>query len=165
MSTIKLNLLQGLRQKKRVKEKIAKITQDIQLYNSIPQGAVREIDVRKAIQLRGELKTYLVDLKLKMQDAGRPIQRDILMTAEIKDELTFYRNLDVQHGKSVTVSYNAVELHHEAILRKAEVDRRCMELQRELDELYSKIDEFNTSHFVEVEELTEERLGEPYNLV
>jgi len=160
---MKINLLQGLRQKKRVKEYIANLTKSIHAYNSIVLGAVREVDVRKAIHLRNELKAYLVDLKLKMQDVCRPIQRDILMAAELKDELTFYQKMSVQHGKTVKVEYNSVtEVHYEAVLRPGEVDRRSRELQKELDELYLKIDGFNTSHFIEVEEITEEWLDKRY---
>jgi len=163
---MRINLLQGLRQKKRVKEMIAKLTQSIYAYNSVVLGAAREVDVRKAIRLRSELKTYLVDLKLKMQDVCRPIQRDILMTAELKDELTFYQKMSVTRGKSfVQVNhYTTPEAYdYDAVILKPEVDQRCMKLQKDLDELYSKIDAFNVSNFIEIDEILDERLNEPFH--
>lgn len=143
---------------------IARLTGIVHASNSVVQGATREIDIRKAIQLRSELKTNLVNLKLKLQEACQPIQRDILMTAELKDELSFYQKMDVQHGKIVSRGYHeSTELYYEAILRKADIDRRCLELQRELDTLFTKIDGFNTSHFIEIEDISNERLEEVYH--
>lgn len=138
---------------------IAKLTKSVHQYNSVTQGSVREIDVHKAIQLRSELKACLIDLKLKLQVACQPIQRDILMTSELKDELSFYHKMDGKHGKIVSYNYGSSnEVHFEAIIRQVDIDRRCLELQRELDALYSKIDGFNTSHFIEIEEIADERL-------
>jgi hypothetical protein len=163
MTVTKMNLLQGLRQKKRTKEQIAKLTASIQEYNSVVQGMDREIDVRKAVRLRDELKTFLVELKLKMQDTCRPIQRDILMVSELKDELAFYQKMKTHHGKFV-VDYNRTcELHYDAIIRKMEVDRQCVKLQQELDALYLKIDNFNTTHVIEIKEISDERMEEIYH--
>lgn len=160
MPTIKLNLLQGLRYKKRIKEAISRVTANIKTYNSKLQDTEDEIDVRKAIAFRTQLKEILVDLKLKLQDASRPIQRDILMLSELKDELGFYQSLETKHGKEHSFNYGEhQEMLYQAIVRKAEVDQKCMELQKELDNLYAKVDAFNTAHFVETEEITAEMLA------
>lgn len=160
MTTIKMNLLQGLRQKKRLKEMIARVNGNIKGHNSRLRGTEREVDVRRAIEVREILKESLIDLKLKLQDASRPIQRDILMLAELKGDMQLFQSLDTQHGMVLNnPSYaQATELNYEAEVRKAEVDKKCTEIQARLDELFSKIDGFNTSHFVEVEEITGEIL-------
>lgn len=163
MSRIKINLLQGLRQKKQLKEMIGKLTHNIVNSNSIVEGATRELDIRKAIEFRSRLKEQLVSLKLTLQEACRPIQRDILMTSEIKDELAFYRRIDVRHGLESVGRYGlSDDTRYEAIVRKAETEKQCVVLQRELDRLFTKIDGFNSTHFVEVEEVPDECIEELY---
>jgi len=149
----RINLSQALRLKKRTKELIAKVTQSIQTYNSVlrDEGS-REIDVHKAMQFRDQLKAYLVDLKLVLQEASRPIGREILEVSEIKDRISFLQRLNVKHGKVVSEGYHPTELIYDAAIRKNEVDKMCKDAQRQLDALYAKIDAFNSTHFVEVEE-------------
>jgi hypothetical protein len=155
----RINLSQALRLKKRTKELIAKVTQNIQTYNSVlrDEGA-REIDVHHAMQFRDQLKAYLVDLKLVLQEASRPIGREILEISEIKDRISFLQKLNVKHGKVVSAGYQPMELIYDAAIRKNEVDRMCKDAQKQLDILYAKVDEFNSTHFIEVEE-------EPFDLI
>jgi hypothetical protein len=149
----RINLSQALRLKKRTKELIAKVTQSIQTYNSVlrDEGS-REIDVHRALQFRDQLKAYLVDLKLVLQEASRSIGREILEVSEIKDRISFLQRLNVKHGKVMTEGFHAKEVAYDAAIRKSEVDKMCLEAQRQLDALYAKIDEFNSTHFVEVGE-------------
>ena len=155
----RLNLSQALRLKKRTKELIAKVTQSIQTYNSVLRDeGFREIDVLMAMQFRDQLKAYLVDLKLILQEASRPIGREILEVSEIKDRISFLQRLNIKHGKVMTEGYHAKEVAYDAMIRKNEVDRMCLEAQRQLDILFAKIDEFNSTHFVEVED-------EPFDLI
>ena len=155
----RINLSQALRLKKRTKEMIAKITQSIQTYNSILRSdGSREIDIHKAINFRDQLKAYLVDLKLALQEASRPIGRDILEVSELKDRISFLQKLNVKHGKIVTEGYHPTELIYEAVVRKNQVDKMCMDTQKQLDVFYAKIDEFNSVHFIEIEE-------EPFDLI
>ncbi len=149
----RINLSQALRLKKRTKELIAKVTQSIQTYNSVlrDEGS-REIDVHRALHFRDKLKAYLVDLKLLLQEASRPIGREILEVSELKDRISFLQKLNVKHGKVVSEGYHPTELIYDAAIRKNEVDKMCTDAQKQLDTLYSKIDEFNSTHFVEVDE-------------
>lgn len=156
----KMNLVQGLRAKKRVKEMIMKLTDLIRSSNSVIEGGTREVDVLQAIGLRDELKNYLIDLKLALQEASRPIQRDILTISELKDQIHFYRRLDVQHGKSLSGGYSNVEVMHEAIIRKGDVDKYCFEIQKQMDTLFTKIDWFNNSNYIDLEEFPLERFNE-----
>jgi len=144
---MRINLSQGLRLQKRTKEMIGRLTRNIQSGNSIVAGGDRDFDILKALELREKVKMYLVDLKIHLQEASRPIQRDILLVSEMKDELTFYQNIDVNHGKVLNTDYrygNApTELTREAIIRKGTVEKNSLKIQAHLDELYSKIDAFN----------------------
>ena len=155
----RINLSQALRLKKRTKELIAKVTQSIQTYNSVLRDdGAREIDVQQAMQFRDKLKAYLVNLKLALQEASRPIGREILDVSELKDRISFLQKLNVKHGKVVTEGYHPTEVTYDATIRKNDVDKMCLETQRQLDVLYAKIDGFNSTHFVEVEE-------EPFDLI
>ncbi|MDR1269211.1 MAG: hypothetical protein LBK82_06775 [Planctomycetaceae bacterium] len=155
----RINLSQALRLKKRTKELIAKISQNIQSYNSVLRNeGAREIDVYKAMDFRDTLKTYLVDLKLTLQEASRPIGREILEVSELKDRISFLQKLNVKHGKVVSEGFHPTELIYDAAIRKNQVDKMCKDAQKQLDILYAKIDEFNSTHFVEVKE-------EPFDLI
>lgn len=150
---IRINLSQALRLKKRTKELIAKVSQSIQSYNSIlrDEGS-REIDVHKALDFREILKAYLVDLKLILQEASRPIGREILEVSELKDRISFLQKLNIKHGKVLSEGYQPTELIYDAAIRKNQVDKMCTDTQKQLDILYAKIDAFNNTHFVEIKD-------------
>ncbi|MDR1925106.1 MAG: hypothetical protein LBQ66_12110 [Planctomycetaceae bacterium] len=148
-----INLSQALRNQKRIKEMIAKLSKSISEYNSILEGGSREIDIHKAIELRDFLKKRLVAVKMILQDASRPIQQQILEVSELKDQISFYQKLNVKHGKALTEGFHPQEVSYNAIIRKIDVEKKCARIQHEMDGIYSRIDEFNNTHFVELEEV------------
>jgi hypothetical protein len=155
----KMNLSQALRNQKRVKEMIAKLSKGISEHNSILEGGSRELDIHKAIELRDFLKNRLIDIKLVLQEASRPIQRKILEISELKDQLSFYQKLNVKNGKHLTEGYQAIEVTYAAVIRKIDVEKKCVQIHQEMDNLYSQIDEFNNAHFVELEDIPFELIG------
>ncbi len=149
----RMTLVQALRHLKRIKEAIAKISKMIKDFNSILKDGVREVDINKAIAFRECLKRQVVNAKLTLQEASRPIQRKIFEVAELKDSISFYQQLNCKHGK-VVIQLGRYDVNEEremdAVIRASDVEKRCSELQRQMDRLYNEIDEFNVMQYVEL---------------
>jgi hypothetical protein len=147
----KMTLARALRYKKRVVETIRSLETDVQSTNSVVEGSEREVDVRMSLKRRDGWVKHLVDLKLAVQEASRPIQRLILELAETKSEIAFWSRLDTTNGvKSDRYGYKEGETKVEAVVRKSEKDERVKALQTKIDAYQTKIDDHNASTLVEV---------------
>lgn len=144
----KMTLSRALRYKKRVIEMIRRLENDIQVYNSTLAGSEEEVDVRKSLELRKGWVEHLLEVKLKIQEATRPIQRMILELAETKSEIAFLQRVSVVHGKTTTAWEDKPQVWT-AVIRKAEKDQLTAALQGKIDKLQTTIDTFNAEHVVE----------------
>lgn len=165
---MKVTLAKALKLRKRLVERIAKVSADIQTYNHV-QGIrvlnadgsvkteakfVREVDVLKLVEEREDLKKKLVDLKVALNRGNQKQQEKILLLSELKDSLTFYRGLPVTTGDDNGFSYreNTVTVH-DSVLKKADVDKKVDELQKLLDQTQEEIEAFNWKTQIEVPDL------------
>ena len=152
---MQLTLSRALRYKKRVIEKICNIESDIQTYNSIIEGTEVEVDVNELLKQRTDLKRYLINFKLTVQEATRPIQKEILELAEAKSDISFYKRLPTDHGKQVMQPRygmtEATENTFVATIRKDEKERVISQLQDKIDELQTTIDAHNANTTITVD--------------
>lgn len=147
----RMTLARALRYKKRVVETIRKLETDISENNSVLTGTEREVDVSVLLNQRDAWVKHLVDLKLAIQEATRPIQRLVLELAETKSEIAFFGKLDTTQGIKVDrYGISDKEAKYESVVRKADKDARLKRLQERIDALQTKIDDHNTSVAVEV---------------
>lgn len=149
----KMTLARTLRYKKRVIEQIRSLETDIQSSNSIINGAEREVDILACLEARKVLVSHLVDVKLLIQNATRPVQRLILELAEAKSEIALLQKIDVRHGLIPDQWGDTTATTRDAIIRKAKRDEIVESLQNKIDELQSKIDIHNADTLVEVNDL------------
>ena len=147
----KMTLGRALRYKKRVVETVRNLESDIQSYNCVLEGSTPEVDVRKALEMREAWVNHLVDLKLKIQEATRPIQKLVLELAEIKSTIAFLQRVNVQHGKTYDRWSEEKPQEWFANIRKAERDLRVVDLQNMIDKLQTEIDEFNAKTLIEID--------------
>ena len=131
----KMTLSRALRYKKRVIEKIRKFESDVQENNSKVEGEARDVDPALSIQLRESWVKHLIDLKLKIQEATRPIQKLVLELAETKAEISFYRGISTVHRMHRPRYRDEAAVKYEAIIRKPEVDSAVTTLQDKIDDL------------------------------
>lgn len=147
----RMTLARALRYKKRVLENIRNLENDIQSNNSVVEGAERDVDVRTALKQREAWVKHLVDLKLAIQEATRPVTRLVLELAETKSEIAFWNRVDTSNGtQKDRYGYTNPEVKVQAEIRKNERDTTLKSLQERIDSIQTKIDDHNASTVIEV---------------
>ena len=145
-----MTLSRALRYKKRVLERIRSAESDVQSYNSVVDGAVREADVSERLQERSRLVDHLIELKQALQDATRPIMPLVFELAETKSDISFWQRISTVHGKVRAHYRDEAETEYNAIIRKPQVDEQVRSLQDRIDSLQTKIDAHNADTTIEI---------------
>jgi hypothetical protein len=146
-----ITLAKALKVKNRLAGRLAKVQADIQTYNSVPEGLADQVNVPALVKTRADLVEALVSLKTAINDANREAQRDIYLLAEKKATAQFLAGLNTRHGPQPAVYPSTTEVHYVAGLKKADVDALMVRLEKEIDQLQDRLDQFNHVHKVEVE--------------
>jgi hypothetical protein len=146
-----ITLARGLKIKNRLAGRLAKVQADIQTYNSVPEGLTGQVDVPALVRTREELVGALVALKTAINDANGEIQRDIYDLAEKKGTVQFLGGINTRHGPQPAVYPSTTEITYVAALKKNDVDARVAGLEKEIDQLQDRLDQFNHDRRIEVE--------------
>jgi hypothetical protein len=146
-----ITLAKALKVKNRLAGRLAKVQADIQAYNSVPEGQADQVNVPALVQTRGELVDALVGLKTAINEANREAQRDIYDLAEKKATAQFLAGLCTRHGPQPAVYPSTTEVNYVAALKKADVDGLVLRLEKEIDQLQDRLDQFNHDRHIEVE--------------
>jgi hypothetical protein len=146
-----ITLAKALKIKNRLTGRLAKVQADIQAYNSVPEGQADQVNVPALMKTREELVGALVSLKTAINDANREVQRDIYDLAEKKATSQFLAGLSTRHGPQPAVYPNTTEVNYVAALKKADVDALVLRLEKEIDQLQDRLDQFNHVHKIEVD--------------
>ena len=149
-----ITLAKALKVKNRLAGRLAKVQADIQAYNSVPDGQAEQVDVPALLQTREELVGALVSLKTAINEANREAQRDIYDLAEKKATAQFLGGLNTRHGPQPAVYPHTGEVHYVAALKKSDVDALVARLEKQIDRLQDKLDQFNHARTVEVDDRT-----------
>jgi hypothetical protein len=151
MATKEITLAKALKVKNRLAGRLAKVQADIQAFNSVPEGRVGQVDVPELLKAREELVDVLVVLKTAVNEANREIQRDIYELAEKKATALFLAGVNTRHGPEPAVYMGTTEVNYVAALKKADVDALILRLEKEIDRLQDKLDQFNHVRKIEVD--------------
>jgi len=146
-----VTLAKALKMKNRLAGRLAKVQADVLAYNSVPEGQARQVDVPALLRTREELVGALVDLKTAINEANREAQRDIYDLAEKKGAVQFLAAVNTRDGRQPAVYPNTTEVGYVAALKKADVDARVARLEKEIDQLQDRLDQFNHDHRVAVD--------------
>jgi hypothetical protein len=146
-----ITLAKALKIKNRLAGRLAKAQADIQAFNSVPQGQADQVNVPALMQAREELVGALVGLKAAINEANREAQRDIYDLAEKKAAAQFLAGVSTRHGPQPAVYPNTTEVSYVAALKKADVDGLVAWLEKEIDRLQDRLDQFNHARKVEVD--------------
>jgi hypothetical protein len=146
-----ITLAKALKVKNRLTGRLAKVNADIQAYNSVPQGQAGQVNVPALMKTRDELVGALVALKAAINDANREAQRDIYLLAEKKATAQFLAGVNTRHGPQPPVYPSTVEVTYVAALKKGDVDALVAGLEKEIDQLQDRLDQFNHDHRIEVD--------------
>jgi len=141
---VTITLAKALRCRKRLAGELDQARSQIAAYNSLPAGAER-IDVRTLFVRQREMVEQLVALKHGISQAnndnGGVVLDLILRQGEAKAELTWLASVPTRHGQYS--EYGDGQIDYVSEMRKAELDRRRVELTREVDDLQDRIDAYN----------------------
>ena len=151
---VNLTLGKALKIKNRLTGRLAKVQADVQAYNSVPAGQADQVNVPALMKAREELVEALVSLKTAINDANREAQRDIYDLAEKKAAAQFLAGVNTRHGPQPPVYPSTVEVNYVAALKKADVDGLVAGLEKEIDQLQDRLDQFNHDHRIEVDART-----------
>jgi hypothetical protein len=146
-----ITLAKALKVKNRLAGRLAKAQADIQAFNSVPQGQADQVNVPALMQTREELVGALVGLKTAINDANREAQRDIYDLAEKKATAQFLGGVNTRHGPVPAVYPSTTEVNYVAALKKADVDGLVARLEKDIDQLQDRLDQFNHDHKIEVD--------------
>ena len=146
-----ITLAKALKVKNRLAGRLAKAQADIQAFNSVPQGQADQVNVPALMKTREELVGALVGLKASINDANREAQRDIYLLAEKKATAQFLGALNTRHGPQPSIYPSTTEVTYVAALKKADVDGLMVRLEKEIDQLQDKLDQFNHVHRIEID--------------
>ena len=146
-----ITLGKALKVKNRLTGRLAKVQADIQAFNSVPQGQADQVNVPALMQNRAELVGALVALKTAINDANREVQRAIYELAERKATAQFLAGVNTRHGPQPPVYPSTVEVNYVAALKKADVDGLVAGLEKEIDQLQDRLDQFNHDRRIEVD--------------
>ena len=141
----------ALKVKNRLAGRLARVQADIQAYNSVPEGQADQVNVPALMKTREELVGALVTLKTAINEANREAQRDIYDLAEKKATAQFLAGVNTRHGPQPAVYPSTTEVHYVAALKKADVDTLVARLEKEIDQLQDRLDQFNHIHKIEVD--------------
>lgn len=151
--TVPFTLAKALKLKNRLAGRVAKLTADVQTYNSVQDGA-EQADVRGKYEERATVVRRLTDLKLTIAQANQPIQRLIFELAELKAEVALLAGLNTKHGTFVEGYPTAGPVTYVAQVRKADADRMTEQLERRIDAVQDRLDVFNNQTTVLVDRET-----------
>jgi len=146
-----ITLAKALKVKNRLTGRLAKVQADIQTFNSVPAGQADQVNVLALMKTREELVGALVSLKTAINEANREAQRDIYDLAEKKATAQFLAGVNTRHGPQPAVYPNTTEVSYVAALKKADVDGLVAGLEKEIDQLQDRLDQFNHGHRIEVD--------------
>ena len=147
-----MKLAKALKYKNRLVKKISTVQRSISSYNSVEKGSTKEVDVSLAM---GEYKKFikeLVELKIKMFEASRPIREHILKLAELKAEISWLREIPTLRGQARVSSYmrdDGEAVEYEAVFSRQEINKMIEDNEEQIDSLQEEIDTFN--HTTEID--------------
>ena len=142
-----MKLYKALKLKKKLSGEIARIENQILTHNSYVIGAKNSenCDVEGLERTLGAKVSELIDLKVKIYEANKYIQKDIYTLAETKGLLAFWVSIGVTEGKIASNSlYERGGTYDYAVhVNEESKDAKVKELQDKIETLQENIDTYN----------------------
>lgn len=150
MSTA-ITLSKALKLKNRLAGRLAHVQTLAQQNNTVLQEQAGQIDVPALLKEHEEIMNNLVALKATIIRANGPIQDMILRKGELTSKIEWLKTLNTTTGK-VRHGYQNTEIVYVATMKKADVEQQTRELEREIDSIQDKIDEYNIGKKIEIDQ-------------
>lgn len=143
-----MTIAQALKEKNRLISEIKKIKEKIQKYNQMPVERERLYNVVELFDEFNTLKEKLVVIKTAIQLASEPMRKDVFVQSELKDSLSFIRNIPCESG-IVRDRYSREEGYEVSSTYNAKMlDEMGTTIEKQIEEIQDRLDKFN--HTTEV---------------
>ena len=143
-----VSIARALKEKSRIAGRIHTLTDVINHENSLAEGSTRSVDLRETFAQVKTLTEQLIGIKAAIAKGNQGAIDKIVELGEVKSIIGFLNRLDTSEALQESYSKH-VKL--EAAIRKADVLIEVDAYQRRANAIQDELDDFNASHFVDVE--------------
>ena len=144
----RVSLARAFKERSRLAQKISESIDLIQEENSILEGGVRSVDIRREFKRYMALSEKLIALRQTISRANAGIAGKLVELAEVKNLLTQLKRIPTDEGPQSSYSKADVKV---AEIRKAELFGKIKSLRGRMHALQDEIDEFNARTYIEFE--------------
>jgi DNA repair exonuclease SbcCD ATPase subunit len=153
-----ITLAKALKVKNRLAGRLAKVQSEIQQFNSVLEGA-EQPPIKKLAEERERLVALLLALKAAISQANAEVQPLIFELAECKAGVEFFHRVNTRHGTQGMFPGTDQPMVFTAVLRKEEVDARVAALERRIDDLQDRLDQYNQATRIDLDSGVLEAVG------
>jgi len=144
----RVSIARALKEKSRVAGRIHTLTDIINHENSLAEGSTRSVDPKQLLCEVKALTEKLIKVKTAIALGNQAAIPDIVELGEAKAMIGFLGRLNT--SEYYTDDYSR-HVKLEAAIRKSDVMVEIDGYQRRVNALQDSLDDFNASHFVDIE--------------
>ena len=148
---MQISLARAFKERARLNQKIISALNLIKEENSLVEGGVRSVDIRKKYQEFHDLTNKLLKLKQAISQANAGISDKLVELAEVKHLLSRVREIPVKEGKQPRGVSSLDDRVYISEIKKGEINSEMEALQQRINALQDEIDEFNAQTRFEFE--------------
>lgn len=146
-----ITLAKALKLKNRLAGRLAHVQGLVQQNNSVLKEQQGQVDVVLLVNEREEIMNQLVKLKTAIMYANAPIQEAILGRGELSSKIEWLKTINTTDGE-LRHDYQNTELVYVATLKKSDIEQQTRKMEKDIDSLQDKIDEYNVSKKIEIDQ-------------
>lgn len=145
-----ISVAKALKLKNRLAGRLNKAQSNVTTYNSTLEGQGLP-NIADLVKERDEIMEVLIALKTAIIRGNNPIQGAIIRQGELKSKIEYLNSIPTNDGVQ-RHSYQNTDVRYTAYIKKADVDAQVRALEKEIDGIQDKLDEFNHTAKVEIEQ-------------
>lgn len=136
-----MNIKQALKLKNKLKGKIRVTMSRLRRYNIYQENLERPYDPRALLKELEDLTKELIDLKSRIAEANRPIQKQIYRLSELKSHCSELSALSCE--KHYSYESREAPVLKVPVIELQEKDQMVLSLELEIESIQDQLDHFN----------------------
>lgn len=137
-----MKLYKALRAKNTLVGELKEVTYKIQKNNVKLLINDFDYDIIKLLIDRTNIKNKLIDLKLRINNATKPMYSIIYTLGELKSELVMLRSINTEAG-SVQERFSETIMEKERILSPVDIEVMTKKIELQISQYQDQLEEFN----------------------
>jgi len=138
-----MKLFQALKEKQKLAGEIAELKRRVQENNSYIVGNEQNYSTKETLEKLFNKEKELIDLKVKIQEANRPIYHKIFELAELKGRVLFLKGVFTDKGIEKISNFNTEVIERDCEITQVELDKIIDETKSKIYELQDELDIYN----------------------